>query len=62
MTVLDMGGTAMSWRLCPARPARLVLLNTFPQESTAEVVVGDACEPPDSLLREHFDLVLEQRY
>ena len=57
MTVLDMGGTAESWRLCPAQPARLVLLNTFPQESTAEVVIGDACAPPPELRSEHFDLV-----
>lgn len=57
MSVLDMGGTVESWRLCPTQPARLVLLNTFAQESEAEVIVGDACEPPAALQSQNFDLV-----
>jgi hypothetical protein len=58
MTVLDVGGVEAQWRLSPAKPARLVMLNLFPQESEAEVIVGDACDPPEALLREHFDLVI----
>jgi hypothetical protein len=58
MTVLDLGGTADSWRLCPTRPAHLTLLNAFGQDSAeAEIIVGDACDPPDSLLGRRFDLV-----
>ena len=33
------------------------MLNEFAEESHAEVIVGDACDPPPSLMREHFDLV-----
>jgi hypothetical protein len=58
MSVLDLGGTAGAWRLAPARPARLVLLNIeHPGElSDAEIAVGDACDPPDWVRRQHFDL------
>jgi hypothetical protein len=60
MTVLDLGGTVRAWDAAPARPQRLVLLNVFPQQSTntgVETIVGDACSPPESVRREHFDLV-----
>lgn len=58
MTVLDLGGTVNSWRLCPTRPERLTLLNAFDQESAdAETIVGDACDPPASLHDRRFDLV-----
>jgi hypothetical protein len=60
MSVLDLGGTADAWQLAPSRPARLVLLN-IDQPGTvgdAESVIGDACDPPDWLARQHFDLVL----
>jgi hypothetical protein len=59
MTVLDIGGTAGAWRLVPERPARLVLLNIEqPGElDDVESVVGDACDPPERLRRELFDLV-----
>lgn len=60
MRVLDLGGTVDSWRLAPARPRQLVLLNPTAQELDvpwATAVVGDACDPPASLASEHFDLV-----
>jgi hypothetical protein len=59
MSVLDLGGTAGAWRLVPTRPARLVLLNIEePGElGGAQCAVGDACDPPDWVRREHFDLV-----
>ena len=59
MTVLDVGGTAGAWRLAPARPARLVFLNVEPpgELAGAETVIADACDPPESIRREHFDLV-----
>jgi hypothetical protein len=59
MSVLDLGGTAGAWRLVPTRPARLVLLNIEePGElSGAQSAIGDACDPPDWVRREHFDLV-----
>jgi hypothetical protein len=57
MHVLDLGGTAVSWRLSPVQPGALTLLNTFHQSGDVEVIVGDACEPPASLLGRRFDLV-----
>ena len=58
MRVLDLGGTAESWRLCPMQPAHLTLLNVFDQGAAGvDVVVVDACDPPASLRGEHFDLV-----
>jgi hypothetical protein len=60
MRVLDLGGTVDSWRLAPAHPKQLVLLNSAPQDPSMEwaaAVVGDACDLPASLASEHFDLV-----
>ena len=60
MTVLDLGGTAQTWDLAQVRPGRLVLLNMVPQQSIRpgmETIVGDACAPPNSVRRQHFDLV-----
>jgi hypothetical protein len=59
MSVLDLGGTAAAWSLAPTRPARLVFLNVeSPGELRgAEIVIGDACDPPDSIRRDRFDLV-----
>jgi hypothetical protein len=59
MSVLDLGGTADAWRLAPARPARLVFLNISAagELNGAETVIGDACDPPDRLRHERFDLV-----
>jgi hypothetical protein len=52
MTVLDLGGDARAWRLAPVRPARLILLNIFPQdveEPWMTTMVGDACDPDAEL-------------
>ena len=59
MSVLDLGGTAAAWRLAPLQPARLVLLNVEEPGTVgeAESVIGDACDPPASVTRQHFDLV-----
>lgn len=61
MRVLDLGGTLDSWRLAPTQPERLVILNQANQihevPHWAEVVTGDACCPPKSVLSQHFDLV-----
>lgn len=60
MRVLDLGGTADSWRLAPVRPKQLILLNSAPQDPGVEwttTVVGDACDLPASLASEHFDLI-----
>lgn len=60
MKVLDLGGTVDHWRDVPVRPAALTLVNLFPQESvdpSIDVVVGDACDPPDSVRHQRFDLV-----
>ncbi len=59
MSVLDLGGTAASWRTAELRPRRLVLLNLDQPGDVegAESLVGDACDPPAALRRQHFDLV-----
>ena len=59
MSVVDLGGTADAWQLAPSRPARLVLLNIEERGvvGDAESVIGDACDPPDRVRRDHFDLV-----
>lgn len=61
MRVLDLGGWLSSWRAVSGRPAEVVSLNLQPQAeepgSWGRAVVGDACSPPDWLLRESFDLV-----
>ena len=59
MKVLDLGGTSESWLLSPVRPAEVVLLNIRPSRPDDGVreIIGDACDPPESLLGERFDLV-----
>jgi hypothetical protein len=63
MSVLDLGGDARHWTAAPVRPRRLVLLNPEAyalDESVAhgaEMVQGDACDPPPALAHEGFDLV-----
>jgi hypothetical protein len=60
MRVLDLGGTPMSWLLAPVRPAALTVVNLLPLESddpALKVVRANACEIPDGLQREKFDLV-----
>ncbi len=53
MRVLDLGGTASSWRLAPVQPAEVVVVNTEPGPGA---VVADACDLPAEL-RTGFDLV-----
>jgi hypothetical protein len=60
MRVLDLGGTPMSWRLAPVRPAALTVVNLQSLQSddpALTVVQANACELPDRLRREKFDLV-----
>jgi hypothetical protein len=67
MRVVDLGGEFQSWQQAPARPAQLVTVNTGwqaenSQQLAAELgwvrnVVGDACDLPDELRGERFDLV-----
>ncbi len=60
MRVLDLGGTPTAWRLAPVRPAALTIVNLSALESddpAVTVVRADACELPDALRRERFDLV-----
>ena len=70
MRVIDLGGLADAWCDAPLRPRELVVLNV-PSWSSRAVssqdrigpttvvrhVAGDACNPPEELLRERFDLV-----
>ncbi|OBK44545.1 class I SAM-dependent methyltransferase [Mycobacterium sp. 1081908.1] len=60
MRVLDLGGTPESWRLAPVRPRSVVTVNLAPAESEDPNIVavqGDACELPNSVARDRFDLV-----
>ncbi len=61
MRVLDLGGWLSSWRSVSGRPAQVVSLNLNEQaeepDSWGRAVVGDACSPPEWLMREPFDLV-----
>jgi hypothetical protein len=60
MRVLDLGGTPESWQLAPARPKALTTVNLEPLESWSPQITaiqGDACDLPNSVARDHFDLV-----
>ncbi len=63
MCVLDLGGYARGWAHVTPRPRRVVTLNLDRDCDGAdtgpgiEVVQGDACTPPTSLMSESFDLV-----
>lgn len=61
MRVLDLGGWLSSWRAVSGRPAEVVSVNVEQQEGEPDswglAVVADACNPPDWLKRESFDLV-----
>ncbi len=59
MSVIDLGGVATEWRWAPVRPRQLTVVNLFeqPPDGNAEVMVGDACALPASLLARRFDLV-----
>lgn len=60
MRVLDLGGTPESWQLAPVRPKALTTVNLEPLESSSPQITaiqGDACDLPNSVARDHFDLV-----
>lgn len=62
MRVLDLGGVPQSWRVAPVRPAQVVTVNLDPKILVADepgvtAVVGNACDLPDQLRAERFDLV-----
>ncbi len=63
MRVVDLGGTVGFWENLDIRPAELVLLNPIAPPAAGDapagvtVLQGDACDPPQELLRQHFDLV-----
>lgn len=61
MRVLDLGGVAAMWRSMGVTPERVVLMNTReipkPDGDAFTTLVGDACDPPSSLLGEKFDLI-----
>lgn len=58
MSVLDLGGTAGFWDHLRVRPGALTVLNIeHPPSDWADIVVGDACDPPASVTSRSFDLV-----
>jgi hypothetical protein len=60
MRVLDLGGTPESWQLAPVRPKALTTVNLEPLESWSPQITaiqGDACDLPNSVARDDFDLV-----
>lgn len=61
MSVIDLGGTVDFWATVPTRPEHLTLINPVatadPRLDWAEVITGDACEPPSALSDRTFDLV-----
>jgi len=66
MRVLDLGGTPAFWQASPVRPASVVVLNLDrgglaahkPAPDWIETVEGDACDPPEVVRNQHFDLVM----
>jgi len=61
MRVLDLGGTPLSWNHAPVLPAQVVCVNLDSSHAATDErvtgLVADACDLPDSLKAEHFDLV-----
>jgi hypothetical protein len=61
MRVLDLGGVAAMWQGMPVLPEQVVLMNEqsypVPAGGVFKALVGDACDPPKSILGERFDLV-----
>ncbi|MEJ2862411.1 class I SAM-dependent methyltransferase [Actinomycetospora flava] len=60
MSVVDLGGSVVSWSSAPMRPARLVVVNLNVQDAKVDGVEtrqGDATDLPSSLFAESFDLV-----
>lgn len=60
MRVLDLGGIVANWERAPVRPRSVTILNLEPEgrgNDWIDTVTGDACDPPEQLRRESFDLV-----
>jgi hypothetical protein len=60
MRVLDLGGEVRSWAPAPVMPAHLTVVNISDDHIAGEGVEsfkGDACDLPDRLRGERFDLV-----
>ncbi len=70
MRVLDLGGLADAWLDAPQLPREIVVLNVPAWEervvrateqlgegTTVHYLFGDACDPPEEILGQHFDLV-----
>jgi hypothetical protein len=63
MRVLDLGGRPNFWANSGVAPAQLICLNLEPRPAVglpawSSYVQGDACDPPDALRHERFDLVI----
>jgi hypothetical protein len=65
LRVIDLGGTVDSWRQSSCRPAHLTILNIDANNATTNldgvtpvtIVRGDACEVPEHIRAQRFDLV-----
>jgi hypothetical protein len=60
MRVLDLGGILPNWEGAPVRPRAVTILNLEPESRGNEwvrTVTGDACNPPDEVRSQSFDLV-----
>lgn len=61
MHVLDMGGLAPFWRTMRKPPKRVTVVNISnerePDEDWLTYVRGDACDPPQEVTRQRYDLV-----
>ena len=61
MSVIDLGGTAGSWQRAPVRPAAVQVVNLEPEPGELPAWIradqGDACNLPDRILSNHYDLV-----
>lgn len=61
MRVIDLGGYAKSWDVAPVRPKDLTVVNldgavTVERTGTIRTLKADACELPEGLFDEQFDL------
>ncbi|HLT12188.1 MAG TPA: class I SAM-dependent methyltransferase [Micromonosporaceae bacterium] len=61
MSVVDLGGTLLSWQRAPVRPKHLHVINVSkpPKDvpDWAEVERADACALPDHIAKRRYDLV-----